>query len=605
MHKSLKNLYICTMKTLLTSVGNLRAQEALQVAVMRPYLFALLPMVLFFANSDHLWAQNTQNTLLPEINPQDIEIRSEFKANFPGLRRQPILGFNPTPRVFQIDPNRMPFLESREAAVAGIEVTQLDRPKMPEQLRWETPIRPHVQTSLGMGWFVSPEARAQYIHSLGNGQVELATEYRSSNGHLDDASGYRVWGSELAYRLKPSENRSLGVTLSVDSDFNRMFRLSDGVQDLEQGVVGKAYTGIQLDAEYQLRPSTFQSWNYRLGLGGFSTNMDGQLAVFQDDATEQFISFTAEHRRPGQRVREHWKAIIDIDFRQHDTPLVAQQSYRIAASTGYARLFNYTWALDANLGLSLANDDTESAVYVTPDIQLAYNHNDLLGGMARVFGRVDQPYLSEWHQLNRFLFPSVSLRNSYVFGIQIEAYWNVNEQTRVYSGLLFNRWNRYGMMGPRLWESGEVGNTTGTDQSLFYILNYAEANRFTFYAGARASVLSDKLIGDIQANFSTPKLSTGADIPFEESFTTEASLVFKPSAKFRTSLSALAIGPRTNQQAEELKGFLLLNARAEYSMNDRFGVYMTLNNLLSQSYEWWQGYQEPPLHFFGGLKFRL
>ena len=93
------------MKTLLTSVGNLRAQEALQVAVMRPYLFALLPMVLFFANSDHLWAQNTQNTLLPEINPQDIEIRSEFKANFPGLRRQPILGFNPTPRVFQIDPN--------------------------------------------------------------------------------------------------------------------------------------------------------------------------------------------------------------------------------------------------------------------------------------------------------------------------------------------------------------------------------------------------------------------------------------------------------------------------------------------------------------------
>ncbi|MEL0010529.1 MAG: hypothetical protein VW868_03085, partial [Bacteroidota bacterium] len=229
----------------------------------------------------------------------------------------------------------------------------------------------------------------------------------------------------------------------------------------------------------------------------------------------------------------------------------------------------------------------------------------LLGGMARVFGRVDQPYLSEWHQLNRFLFPSVSLRNSYVFGIQTEAYWNMNEQTRVYSGMLFNRWNRYGMMGPRLWESGEVGNITGSDQSLFYTLSYAEANRFTFYVGARTSVLSDKLIGDIQANFSTPKLSTGADIPFEESFTTEASLMFKPSPKFRTSLRALVIGPRTNQQAEELKGFLLLNARAEYSMNDRFGVYMTLNNLLSQSYVWWQGYQEPPLHFFGGLNFQL
>ena len=48
----------------------------------------------------HAWAQsgsNAQNTLLPEINPQDIEIRSEFRAKFSGLRRQPILGFDPKP----------------------------------------------------------------------------------------------------------------------------------------------------------------------------------------------------------------------------------------------------------------------------------------------------------------------------------------------------------------------------------------------------------------------------------------------------------------------------------------------------------------------------
>ena len=51
----------------------------------------------------------TPGSLLPDIDPQDIEIRGEFSARFPGIMRQPILGFSPRPRVFQIDPNRMPF----------------------------------------------------------------------------------------------------------------------------------------------------------------------------------------------------------------------------------------------------------------------------------------------------------------------------------------------------------------------------------------------------------------------------------------------------------------------------------------------------------------
>ena len=605
MHKSLKNLYLCSMKSLLTSIYSFRAKELAQAIFARRMFIILAPIVVLWQLPNLAWGQNAQNTLLPEINPQDIEIRSEFKANFPGLRRQPILGFNPTPRVFQIDPNRMPFLESREAAVAGIDVTQLDRPALPERLVWETPNRPDFQTTMGLGWFISPEARAQYARSVGKGRVELGTQYRSSDGHLEDASGYRVWDTEVTYRVKPAENRSLAAKLAVNSDFNRMYRLSDGVQNLEQGILAKDYMGLQLDTEYQVQQSTFESWNYRLGLGSFSTNMNGQLAVFQDDASEQFISLSAEHRRPGKQVREYWKVSIGVDFRQHDTRLSNHQSYLFSGNTSYARLYNYAWALDATLGLALANDGIASGVYLTPDIQLAYNHNDVLGGMARFFGRVEQPYLSQWQDLNRFLFPLVSLRNHYVLGIQTEAYWNMTKQSRLYSGILYNHWNRYGFMVQRLWQAGDADNTTGQDQSLFYTLNYAQANRFTFYVGARASLLSDVLSGDIQLNFSNPKLSSGAEIPYEESFNTEANLVFTPTAKLKSSLSALLVGSRINNQGNDLNGFILLNARAEYSINQRFGVYLKLNNLLSQNYEWWQGYEEPPVHFFGGINYRL
>src|SRR6056297_3363852 len=75
--------------------------------------------------------QSDENSMLPEIDPQDIEIRSQFKARFPGLRRQPILGFDPTPRVYQIDPNRQPFMETQEQVVANLPVSELSRPNPP------------------------------------------------------------------------------------------------------------------------------------------------------------------------------------------------------------------------------------------------------------------------------------------------------------------------------------------------------------------------------------------------------------------------------------------------------------------------------------------
>ena len=134
----------------------------LKLASTAPIFYGLAITLLIWLMSADILAQGVQNTLLPEINPQDIEIRSEFKANFPGLRRQPILGFTPRPRVFQIDPTRMPFLESREAAVSEISVTALDRPQEPDKIVWSTPRRPKMTSQFGMGWFVSPELRVNY-----------------------------------------------------------------------------------------------------------------------------------------------------------------------------------------------------------------------------------------------------------------------------------------------------------------------------------------------------------------------------------------------------------------------------------------------------------
>ena len=53
--------------------------------------------------------------------------------------------------------------------------------------------------------------------------------------------------------------------------------------------------------------------------------------------------------------------------------------------------------------------------------------------------------------------------------------------------------------------------------------------------------------------------------------------------------------------SEELDGLILVHSKVQYSFNERLGAYIRINNLLSQRYEWWQGFQEAPLHLYWGI----
>jgi len=108
----------------------------------------------------------TQQTLLPEIDPQDIEIRSQFQARFPGLRRQPILGFNPRPRVFQIDPNRTPFFEDEETVVANLPIGVLDRPEPPRYMPLGYSDPQNGFARIGIGSYFTPEADVYAVGRL-------------------------------------------------------------------------------------------------------------------------------------------------------------------------------------------------------------------------------------------------------------------------------------------------------------------------------------------------------------------------------------------------------------------------------------------------------
>lgn len=563
-----------------------------------------IALIIWFMSTD-IFAQGAQNTLLPEINPQDIEIRSEFKANFPGLRRQPILGFNPRPRVFQIDPNRMPFLESREAAVSGISVTALDRPEEPAKIVWVTPRRPRATSQLGMGWFVSPELRVNYYSPIKDGVIGVGTNFQSSAGHLDNASGYRNLGVDVNYSKKLSDTRNLTSQLSLNNDFNRMFTLSDEMQNLLGGVPKKDNQGVIWIARLHEQKNTFHKNSYAVQVGLFESELNSAVMAIQDKASSSFIKAQINRSWPGQQAREYWSLNSAVDVHSNKVDGSGTSLYLIRAGGGYTRLIDYTWSVDLETSLAYADDTINGGIYIEPDARLSYNYNDQLGGVAKLSGKLKNPTLLEWQEYNRFLTPSTRIQHSYHIGVSAEVFWNFMQTNRVYSGLQWEHISRFGYAEREQLDLTNPDNPTGNTQDLFYNLNYADARVSKFYLGSTVEWLDGDIQGAAEISLRSPRLASKKDIPFEEKFRIEGSVNYSMTSKLQIGASTMIIGPRTTIGSQQLDGFILVHSNLRYSFNEHLGAYIRLNNLLSQRYEWWQGFQEAPLHLFGGISYEF
>lgn len=71
---------------------------------------------------------------LPDLAPREVEIRGELTISFPSLRRQPLVGFNPPPRIPEIELRRMPYIETYKQSEATLPQNPLRNPSTPRAL---------------------------------------------------------------------------------------------------------------------------------------------------------------------------------------------------------------------------------------------------------------------------------------------------------------------------------------------------------------------------------------------------------------------------------------------------------------------------------------
>ena len=582
----------------------------------RLLLLLIISMVIRVEVQAQATGGDSPNTLLPEINPQDIEIRSEFRARFPGLRRQPILGFNPKPRVFQINPNRMPFMETKEEAVANVAITELDRPEPPARSVLPTPSRTNALLKAGFGTYFSPELQGYFYHGF-NEKSALSgnLDYRSSDGHLDNQlSGFRFFDGDIRFTTKTNNGLQINTGVGFLSDFNRMYDIDpiyqDPINDFSETAL-KTYSGGSFSVSAEKKENAFKGWKAGLSASTYSTDLEAGTTDFSGNAVENMLTVDFALFWPGKRLYETFTVDGDIQIGQNDFPqninstggyaTNSPQSWLLTtAGISYGKMLNFSTHVSARAALAYADDNIDSKVYLAPELNISYNLKDAITLDGSIYGKPGIKTLQGHQQTNRFLVTETQLQHSYTSGAMAEINLQVLEGNRVYGGLSYEIIKNYAFYD-RITDT-----VVGTDYQTFYGLNFDKANIFEIYGGITQQLNPNKFWFDTRVYVRSPKLDGGDDIPFEERLGITGSLSYLPMDKLKVTSWASYTGPRQAPASNrELDGFVLLNAGAEYQFTSQLGGYVKVLNMLGQKYELWDGYQERPFQAFLGLILKL
>ncbi|HAH51985.1 MAG TPA: hypothetical protein DCL80_12320 [Balneola sp.] len=569
-------------------------------SIVATFLFFLISGVDAFAQTG-----STQNSLLPEIDPQDIEIRSEFRARFPGIRRQPILGFNPKPRVFRIDPNRVPFMESDREAVASIALTQLDRPEPPFKSILQEPPRTNAFVKAGFGSFTTPELEAYVLRRLNNESIaSINIDYSSSNGHLENQdSGFRIFDLNGVYGTKLKGGAKLSAKVGAFSDFNHLFELSNNVPSDNSGTPEKDYKGLNAGIILENNTNDLEGWELYFNTSAVNIDLMAPNAALRGSQSEQIIQTGFKKEWAGSKLYDVLTAKIDVEGGNYSTEGAGDTQWLNTSVTfGYSSLFNYATEIELEGGIAYLSDGFRSKPLLVLNSKLNHTIKEGLNLTGKIYAQPEMKSVWEHHQNNRFLNIGSQTQFQYTFGVDGGIEFYPMESTKLFGSVSYKAIDNYSYYSRASRAFG-----ANTEQT-FYTINYSDASKFKMELGVTQQIISDKVWFDGFVYAQRPELKSGSDIPFEERLGAEAVFSIKPVDQFKVSSWMQYIGERedgSSPNTQTVDGYILVNAGADYKFNEKFGVYLKVLNILGQNYEVWQGYEERPFQIFGGIKVTL
>jgi hypothetical protein len=548
-----------------------------------------------------LEAQNQQgndDSMLPEMDPQDIEIRSQFKARFPGLRRQPILGFEPASRIYKVDPNRIPYLENQDDAVANLSISDLSRPEPPQftSLQYSEEISAFARA--GLGSFTSPEAQFWGVSRLSDkSYIGGDLNYSSSNGHLEDQnSSFRSFSANGEFAAKVDEQTRLGFDLGLQNSFNHTI---DGDPNL--GTPRKEYGGFNLGAELERNKSGVEGWKLQAGARFYQAELMGVSSAGTTD--EAIYNGSFKKQWAGSNIQETFSIKLDGKLGDYNTSIVADQWMTGRAGVIYERLFGYETDLMVDASVYYGSDIYDDKVYFGPAVKVKQPVAEALVLTVKAGAKPYVKTAEQLHGTNRFLGIPASQGTSNDFRHTYQMYGAADIEIKITDVGSLKGGIRYEDISDRpIFERTEADIASSRP---FYSIRYADVTKAEIFAGASHQIIPERfwLHGKVYAQAVDEK--NGGRVPFTEKYGLNSGFGLRLFQRATLEGWADFIGGRQNEEGTDMQDYVLVGGKLDVEITDKIGVYGKVVNLLDQEYQHWEGFTERPVQIYGGLTLKL
>lgn len=575
--------------------------------MLRHLLLFLFLLSFIGFNPDKLYAQQVQQdaeqSLLPDIDPQDIEIRSQFQARFPGLRRQPILGFNPTPRVFQSDPNRLPFIEDEEAVMASLPIGTLDRavPPVYQKIGFADPKIAFIRG--GIGSEISPEADLFAIASFSNHNwLSANLNFLSSNGHEEReniTTSFRFLNADINSYNRISSNKHVRFGAGVTSNFNHMPQLTASAEELSNLNTKVEKTGFRASTDLNIAKTSLSG--VKAHANGFYNDftLNSGLPELSGTSSEWGFSAGGTYSRLGNHLNEIHR--IRLDGKVGATERITGESSIWSVSTlsaHYERLFNFRTDIKSSLGFSGVSDSVNDFVfYLSPELEIKHTFFTGFNIRAIASGKPNHLTLSQIQSQNRFYDFSSALMHQYemmVLGeVQLEPFYG----TKIIGGASFHDIKNY-----LYYSRSEAPSDIQEIEAGYFSALFENATIFRVYGGFSQDLRPDIFWLSLDGHWKVPQLKDNdKKIPYIETLSLRGAVSVRPVRELLIEGWSEFVSGRRDHNNNKLSSHLLFGSSFEVSLTERYGVYGKLINLLNEEYELWQGYRERGFQAYVGF----
>lgn len=571
-----------------------------------PVVFA----VLNFLWTSFAWGQpagrSTAVPLLPDIDPQDIEIRGQYRPQFNGLRRQPVLGFNPQPPVFSQEQPRIPFFETPEQVAAGTSISYLERPPQPPVVLRPAPVPTKGYLQTGFGNFITPELRGIYQGGDEVNQFISEVAATGSNGHLKErATSYRMLNAGTEWIYRPYVDTDWRASVRV---FNSMVHLYDA--QLPAGPVPfigipssvpliareREVTGVKASGAYLYNRGMYKRWQLR-GTIGYE-----QAGLTQATAESGITwSVLASGTTPAAKQEQWWDWQVNADGFSAQQQISSWTNGTLRAAYNYRTAF---WRLRGGVNVLSGIDARASQVFLFPDIAIRFQSPEWLDFQLTGSGGVNSLTIQQALQHSWYLKTFDIPGNEYYYRGAAELSIRPARLFSIHGALQATRYNQYRFM--------TIDGTLDADANDATDYRFALAPNVVFLrpsAGVRIW-LEDSGLSWYNEVYWQHLDSGNTLVPFVEDFGMVSDLTWQFLQQWYGQVTLRYVSDRNAPQGPSiafapLESFLMLDLRLEYKINQRLGLYVSGMNLLNERYELAAAYRERPRQVLGGVTFRF